>query len=366
MFLSFDIEVPQKDPSEFDEEVFSIGVGKPVVPIFEDTEEDPGLVSFQKSLEERIAELLSQSIKIEDFDLFENYIEQLQKEEAESKVEEVEEQDDALALESIQTVDEEESVQAEETNITNVEEVQEELQTTDIPVEEENADLAVEELDELKKNADLEEEKPKISFDDLLEDDKDIIDSVLPGESIESEDTPLQSTNEEEDESIEWNWGDELKEELGEEDEETPEETEAGEVEEEQEKLLGEEVADEENAFDRISQDLHEDEQDEIEEEEIEKEDEEVLETDSASNLDLTIAEELGKTKEETVQAEKEVVENIEEEVDEPSDNVKKKISFNRFDWKKQGYGKSFWILLGAFVVFTIIGLYYLLFFVFF
>jgi len=90
LFLTLEIEPSKKDSTEFDESVFSIGIGKPTVPLSEKNgDESDG--DFELSIDERISNLLSSSEKLENYDLWDDYLDG--KQTFASLIDEVEEED---------------------------------------------------------------------------------------------------------------------------------------------------------------------------------------------------------------------------------------------------------------------------------
>lgn len=77
MFLSFDIPSSKKDTGKLDENVFDIGFSKPILPYAQDVllnDSDTAYLLLKKSIEERVCELLSECDKLENFDLWEDYL----------------------------------------------------------------------------------------------------------------------------------------------------------------------------------------------------------------------------------------------------------------------------------------------------
>jgi cell division protein FtsN len=75
LYLTIDLAKKWKNSTEFDSNVFSIGVGKPLLPLT--VEELPNTATsfamLKKSIEERAKELIAESDQIPNFDLFEDY-----------------------------------------------------------------------------------------------------------------------------------------------------------------------------------------------------------------------------------------------------------------------------------------------------
>lgn len=371
LFLSFDVDLPQKDFTEFDESIFSIGIQKPVAPIFD---EDENLNSLQKSIESRIDEIISASEKINDFDFFENYVNRIQevKEEAEENLSEEMSDEEIQKLfgktSAKQDVELPEPYQIPEVDFEEPEDLtiqNDEISDKEIPaVKEESPFDALDEINltdeepEEKINEDLKEEilekkinkenieqfktndktksekkKEPPSFESIFENDNDLINAVLPlPEASASNDEP---EIEEDEDSVEWDWGDELNAEFEEDNEDANILPSPG-IEEEVNDGLTEEEKDD---YDDIASGLDE----EIDGAELSDDD----------DADSAIAKQLSGA----VEKENKKTEEIQKDL-----KVSKKTELRSTDWKKQGYGKSFWILLGTFVVFTFFGLYYLLF----
>ncbi len=71
LFLNLELDDEDFDGAEFDEKVFNIGIEKPILPIAENAKQkDDG----QLSLDEKITDVISKSEKIENFDLWDDYL----------------------------------------------------------------------------------------------------------------------------------------------------------------------------------------------------------------------------------------------------------------------------------------------------
>ncbi len=70
LFLTLELD-ENDDSLEFDEKVFSIGIDKPILPIGENDRKEE---SEQLSLERKITDVISKSEKIENFDLWDDYL----------------------------------------------------------------------------------------------------------------------------------------------------------------------------------------------------------------------------------------------------------------------------------------------------
>jgi len=71
LFLTLEIEQGKKNNSEFDEKVFNLGIGKPTIPL--GSNKDNGIESIT-SIEERVKDIISNSEKLESFDLWDDYL----------------------------------------------------------------------------------------------------------------------------------------------------------------------------------------------------------------------------------------------------------------------------------------------------
>ncbi len=77
LFLTINVDEQNRASEILDEKIFSLGVGKPLIPIVDNGSYSAGDTSdiyFQKSIQARIAELLSQAEKLENFDLWDDYL----------------------------------------------------------------------------------------------------------------------------------------------------------------------------------------------------------------------------------------------------------------------------------------------------
>lgn len=268
--LYLTIESPKKFPSsqETDSGAFSIGVGKPLIPLTDsaDTNSEPetSFAILKKSIEERVNEILSESDHLPYFNIWDDYYESLNNQ-AEGKNEQVnlseltadiEFKDDLIAenitnnLLSLETKEEEGKEVLPEASV--------ELTPSDLledyvphkineepPVTEEKPDEAeanktefeqleqlIEKIESLEKKLPAESDaekntEPPSPFDDRFLEEKlaeEDLDKKLAAE-LKEEKIPEDLEVEEEEEflglkkkkdgKIEWNWGDELKEEFG-------------------------------------------------------------------------------------------------------------------------------------------------------
>ncbi|MDP3581140.1 MAG: hypothetical protein Q8S39_04345, partial [Ignavibacteria bacterium] len=75
LYHTFDINPKYKNPFEMDSQVFSIGVGKPLLPLQdEESAHDPetSFAMLRKSIEERVREILAESDQIPNFNIWED------------------------------------------------------------------------------------------------------------------------------------------------------------------------------------------------------------------------------------------------------------------------------------------------------
>lgn len=263
LYLTIDIPHKIYRNAETDSDVFSIGVGKPLLPLSSDlspqSETETSYVILKRSIEERVNEIIAESDILPNFNIWDDYYESLESENRSN-----ESQNKLTELTS--DLEFKEDLIAEEitNNLLNTE-----IETEDIPVPDTTTSISpsdlledyqfpekiekhaeeppVEEIEEITVDLTREvtaEEPSKTSEDlhDLLNDYenekvseidytslKDIYkESKEPEigfekENLITEDESEIENKEEEylglkkgaEENIEWNWGDELKEELG-------------------------------------------------------------------------------------------------------------------------------------------------------
>jgi cell division septation protein DedD len=75
LFLTIDVLQKSKTTSEYDSNVFSIGVGKPLLPLVMDEmpDSETSYAMLRKSIEERVKELISDSDQIPNFNIWDDY-----------------------------------------------------------------------------------------------------------------------------------------------------------------------------------------------------------------------------------------------------------------------------------------------------
>ena len=77
LFLTINVDEQNRASEILDEKIFSLGVGKPLIPIANSGQESSGGTAdiyFQKSIQARVADLLSRAEKLENFDLWDDYL----------------------------------------------------------------------------------------------------------------------------------------------------------------------------------------------------------------------------------------------------------------------------------------------------
>ena len=268
LYLTIDIPNKLYRNTENDSDVFSIGVGKPLLPLSSDlspqTESETSYVILKRSIEERVNEIIAESDILPNFNIWDDYYESLQSEnkidESKSKLSELtsdlEFKEDLIAeditnnllsLESEPpaTTASDETPELSPTDLLNDYSPPDAAESeVEIPV-----NLPVEDEKEVFDAAQIEvEESPSRSSDDLNNLIKDYEEEKLSEldfsklkdiykepvkEEIETDQADYSTDHEievepldehEEDylglkkgpeENIEWNWGDELREELG-------------------------------------------------------------------------------------------------------------------------------------------------------
>ena len=214
------------------EDIFSVSVGKPIVPLNSSykTEEDFGtsFIYIKKRIEERVSELLQSSELLSNFNLWDDYLKSLP-----SRESHVEKDKTESLLDELNVPDPEHEPEEEDRPITPAfvgeselysyppdekiessldDEIFDDLETfKNIDEKEMSAagDIVFDELDtmETEKKKPVVEDTPKVRFEDdeqaFNEDDIFDIDKLI--------------FNQKEDKKFDWNWGDELKSDLPEE-----------------------------------------------------------------------------------------------------------------------------------------------------
>lgn len=185
LFLSFDVKAKTKDEFEFDDEIFSPGVGKPILPINDAEESDSSIHMIKKSLESRVTELIEESEKIDDFDIWDDFYSNIEKQPNEEIILDSENDDSfEFQKESKETYDDEQiSENIEFDNKPNQESVPEDLDSDELDDNEiknfENAfnqglsnekniteSFSQDEIDKILNNVEID------SNDDIVDDNK--------------------------------------------------------------------------------------------------------------------------------------------------------------------------------------------------
>lgn len=263
LYLTIDIPHKTYRNTESDSDVFSIGVGKPLLPLSSDlspqSETETSYIILKRSIEERVNEIIAESDILPNFNIWDDYYESLESEnrsnESKTKLTELtsdlEFKEDIIAeeitnnllnteikaedipiaeitpsispsdlLEDYKFPEKSETI-TEEPPSEEIEEITVDLTKQEITTEpsktsEDLQDLLndyenekISEIDYTSlKDIYKESKEPEIEFDkkDLITEDASEI------ENKEEEYLGLKKSVEE---NIEWNWGDELKEELG-------------------------------------------------------------------------------------------------------------------------------------------------------
>lgn len=75
LYLTIDVVPKTKNTTEFDSNIFSIGVGKPLLPLSTDElpDTETSYAMLKKSIEERVKELLTESDQIPNFNIWDDY-----------------------------------------------------------------------------------------------------------------------------------------------------------------------------------------------------------------------------------------------------------------------------------------------------
>lgn len=253
LYLTIELPKTFQHKLENDTGVFSIGVGKPLLPLSDEVDKniemETSYAILKKSIEERVNEIISDSEHIPNFNIWEDYYTTLNKERAEEK-------DEIQLSELTDDIEFKEDMIAEEiTNDLLNESVEESIETptvnSEIPTEEISPTTLLEDynppldepemIDSMKLEESLDQEsegqidiennyeqsEPEISIQEKLVTD-DVLYKItkeykpeeeieLPeiiDEEIDESDVDILGLKKQSDENIDWNWGDELKEEI--------------------------------------------------------------------------------------------------------------------------------------------------------
>lgn len=265
LYLTIDVPGRSKKDPDSDADVFSIGVGKPLIPLSDrlnsQSESETSYIILKRSIEERVNEIIAESDNLPNFNIWDDYYESLDSNQnspdSQTKLLELtsdlEFKEDIIAEEITNNLLEQDFSEGQPALVEsdsvlpeltpsdlledyNIPDMVNDLQESNLPDEQNlNTDNAVlhvddisfekstssEDLQELIK--DYEDEKTvEIEFSKLDKTETtEMTDTEIPEsplndqiDSIEDEETFLGLKKKVLD-NIDWNWGDELKEELG-------------------------------------------------------------------------------------------------------------------------------------------------------
>ncbi len=332
MYLTFNLDNSNEDYLEFDENVFSIGVGKPIVTVDGIQNANPLSENSEKmiaTLEEKVQSLVANTERISNYNIW-NEITASENEtiadDIDSELIENDEDLKKLVSENVENI-------AAEPNQTDAE----------LNIEDLEDDLVIEESESIVNENDdnitlPDDDEGNASEDYVIEEtaseettsEENVVEETA-GEESDTTDIDDSGEESESEEDIDWDWGDELKEEL-EADAETdidisPEESEAADEEENDtgnSDIFDRLENDEEDLSDKDSKKIDEDKEEQSEEED-----------NKSGTVEFT-------------------PEDFEEA------DVKKEKSSKLLS--KLKFGKTLWMLIGAFVFIGIIGVYFLFF----
>lgn len=236
LFLRLPVKRTSSNDDTNIDDIFSLSVGKPIVPLastYEAGESDSSFVFIKKKIEERVNEILSEAEVLRDFNLWDDYLKSIKKDEPKGKSENdssallhdltepetkpEEEELDPYTKSYLTTESDFYSFPVEEDTKKEVDDFFEDFETfknlsehEETPEDEFFSEEKLSEDDDSQSDSnkikgifdDEEEYKQELDKDDTFDIDKAVFNSVV------------------EDDKFDWNWGDELKSEIP--DEETP------------------------------------------------------------------------------------------------------------------------------------------------
>lgn len=236
LFLRLPVKRTSSNDDTNIDDIFSLSVGKPIVPLsstYETGESDTSFVFIKKKIEERVNEILSEAEVLRNFNLWDDYLKSIKKDEPKGKSENdssallrdltepetkpEEEELDPFTKSYLTTESDFYSFPVEEDTKKEVDDFFEDFETfknlsehEETPDDEFFSEKKLSEEDDSQSDSnkindiveDEEENKQELDKDDTFDIDKAVFNSVL------------------EDDKVDWNWGDELKSEIP--DEETP------------------------------------------------------------------------------------------------------------------------------------------------
>lgn len=235
LFLRLPVRKSSSNTDTNFEDIFSISVGKPIVPLssnYELNESDTSFVFIKKKIEERVDEILSDAEFVSNFNLWDDYLKSLKKDEPK----EHSESDSSALLHDLtepETEPEEEELDPyTKSNLTS------ESDFYSFPVEEEDTNKEADDFFndfETFKNLSEQEEKQDDelfsdeNFADELENNRDKNATDATSDEEDKKDLSKEDTFDidkavfnsfSEEDKVDWSWGDELKSEIP--DEEPP------------------------------------------------------------------------------------------------------------------------------------------------
>lgn len=195
--LFLKIDLPKlRISSDFDDSVFSIGINKPMIPFTENMsgnlDTETSYLLLRKSIEEKVEKILGETEKLENFDLWEDYI----------NVKEPDAEESGL-LEENESVNEEDESEFESSETSSTEYLKEEIKNLEA-IEEEQDEIA--DLREQENHVDMLNEILSDDLDSILEDiDEDEPDennNLVDEEKLTQEDIKSLITEEPESEGL--------------------------------------------------------------------------------------------------------------------------------------------------------------------
>lgn len=263
IFISIETPLQKKIPNELEDnethDIFSIGVGKPYLPLAEkfDDDTEASYVYLKKSIEERINDIFSEAEHLPDFNLLDQY-EKIISEDKNISIEQtlaeltsdlnfdnknIDIKEEQIVKDITKNFLEEENVDLLENLTDNIEEDASDVTLTkllqDFKVEETQNEItfsepqyeskqkkeSTEELKEIeielgkhRKSIIKENEKDETHLQEIEEKkEQSVFDDILKNQSekiIKEEEETYLGLKKKSPEKIEWNWGDELREEL--------------------------------------------------------------------------------------------------------------------------------------------------------
>lgn len=315
LFLILDLSDNVENNLKFDENIFSIGVNQPTIPLSETHEIDNGKdKALKKSITEKIAELLSNSEIRNDFDLWLEFTGLSHQQDQEGSIAEIKIEPN---IEKDDEID----------NLMKTGEFIEEELSEEIGKNQGKEDLSTEPEKEISKTDEVQK--------DIINEEKNPEPEPVESEPSETEPSETESTKAKtEKESTEWDWGDELKAEFKE-NENEPEISNA-------EQTGSDEEDNNEIDFPEEEAEIDEDIENSLSSDENADKDEDEQTKQEPTSVHHTVL----------FSPENTNTEEIKKDIPSLS-SAKQKKELNR-------YGKTFWILFAAFIIVTIIGIYFL------